>query len=102
MDVDIKRDESEIREYMTGSKKSSLSDLKPDLAIEWHPTKNGTFRPDQVTLGSSIKVWWKCRVCEYEWQTTVNHRVNGTGCPACYHKRVQECHPLSKKYINIA
>ena len=97
VDVDIKRDESEIREYMTGSKKSSLADLKPDVAAEWHPTKNGTFMPDQVTLGSSIKVWWKCHVCGYEWQTTVNHRVNGTGCPACYQKRVKECHPLAKK-----
>lgn len=97
VDVNVRRDEFKIREYMAECKEDSLADLRPDLAAEWHPTKNEGLTPYRVTLGSSIRVWWRCRVCGHEWQTTVGHRVSGTGCPVCYRQRNKECHPLAKK-----
>lgn len=77
--------------------KNDLATLRPELAKEWHPSKNHNLTPEMVTPGSDLKVWWKCRSCGYEWQTSVGHRVNGTGCKRCYQERNHQNHPLSKK-----
>ena len=65
------------------SKKLSLADVYPDLAKEWHPTKNGDLSPFDIAPRSGVKVWWKCSVCGYEWEASAHHRSNGTGCPRC-------------------
>ena len=54
----------------------------PDLAKEWHPTKNGTLTPGDVTSGTNKLVWWACSR-GHEWLTTVASRVAGTGCARC-------------------
>lgn len=56
---------------------------RPDLAAEWHPTRNGDLRPYDVTLGARRKVVWKCATCGHEWEARVNSRSSGTGCPHC-------------------
>jgi len=38
----------------------SLADLRPDIAAEWHPEKNGDLTPQMVACGSHNKVWWLC------------------------------------------
>jgi len=40
----------------------SLAILNPELAKEWHPTKNGSLTLYDATLGSGQKVWWKCKL----------------------------------------
>ena len=61
-----------------------LSNLRPELAKEWHPTKNGGLTPLKVTTGSNKKVWWKCdKGDDHEWQTTVDHRARDRNCPFC-------------------
>jgi len=55
----------------------------PDLAAEWHPTRNGNLRPRDVTKGSNKKVWWIC-ANGHEWEASVYNRVKGRGCPQCY------------------
>ncbi len=57
--------------------------LKPDLIMEWHPTKNVNLRPKDVTPGSGKKVWWLCRE-GHEWQAVIYSRSRGSGCPYCY------------------
>jgi site-specific recombinase XerD len=32
----------------------------PRLVREWHPTKNGTFQPDEVRFASHKLIWWTC------------------------------------------
>jgi len=65
-----------------------LQTLSPELAKQWHPSKNGDLNPSNVTKGYGKKVWWKCEK-EHEWQASVNTRTNmGTGCPYCSGKRV--------------
>ena len=66
--------------------RGSLQDNNPRLAEQWHPTKNADLTPKDITQSSTKKVWW---VCEkgHEWETTVAHRANGTGCPYCSDKR---------------
>ncbi len=41
-------------------KSNSLATLNPELASEWHPTKNGDLTPEKVMPGSGKNVWWKC------------------------------------------
>ena len=61
-----------------------LATLNPDLAKEWHPTKNGDLTPYDFTLSSNKKFWWKCdKGDDHEWTTSVNNRSNGNGCPFC-------------------
>jgi len=66
-----------------------LSVTHPDLASQWHPTKNGNRTPDTTTAGFSSKVWWVCAK-GHEWDDTPNHRTSrGSGCAICAGKRVQ-------------
>lgn len=61
---------------------NDLATLKPDLATEWHPTKNGALMPNSVVCGSDKKVWWLCNE-EHEWEASISSRVSGRGCPYC-------------------
>lgn len=96
VNVNLSRDEPEIRSYMTNLK-NSLQELYPHIANEWHPSLNGTLKPISFKPGSSYKAWWLCPVCGCEWKTSIFHRVNGTKCPSCYRKINKQNHPLSIK-----
>ncbi len=63
-----------------------LATVYPELAEQWHPTKNGNLTQNDVTSGSNKKVWWKCpKGKDHEWETTVVHRTHSnTGCPYCF------------------
>ena len=55
----------------------------PDVAKEWHPTKNDR-TPQEVTKSGAYRAWWQCSICSHEWQATVNNRTNmGSSCPNC-------------------
>ena len=62
-------------------KEKSLAYRFPELAKEWHPTKNGDLTPFDVTCGSGKKVWWFGE-CGHEWDDTVSHRTEGRACPS--------------------
>ncbi len=64
--------------------KNDLATTHPELAKEWHPTKNGDLKPTDVTYGCGKKVWWLCPN-GHEYRTAVLHRTVGigTGCPIC-------------------
>ena len=65
---------------------NSLANVKPILAAEWHPTKNGEITPNDVTFGSNKKIWWKCpNGPDHEWETPISARIRekGGGCPFC-------------------
>jgi len=65
-------------------KGKSLAELNPELSKQWHPTKNGSLTPFDVSQGTHKKVWWKCKKGEdHEWQSAVSSRSNGRGCPVC-------------------
>ena len=65
----------------------SLSVLYPDIAIEWHPTKNGFLKPEHFLPYSTHKVWWKCKQ-GHEWEAKISSRVSGNNCPYCSNKKV--------------
>jgi len=66
-----------------------LQTLNPDLATEWHPTKNGSKTPRDVAVFTHKKVWWMCGK-GHEWEATVAHRSSGRGCPICAGKVVND------------
>ncbi len=62
---------------------NDLASQRPDLAAQWHPTKNGDLTPEQVTAGSHRMVWWVCEKGP-EWLPLVKSRgINHAGCPVC-------------------
>ena len=74
--------------WETGLGNVSLAESNPVLAAEWHPTKNGTLIPADVSPGSNKKVWWRCKK-GHEWYATIKSRYNGNGCPVCANRVVQ-------------
>lgn len=61
---------------------NDLASQHPMLAVQWHPTKNGSLTPEQIPPGTTRKVWWRCEK-GHEWQASVASRVSGCGCPVC-------------------
>lgn len=61
---------------------NDLETVNPDLAKDWHPTKNEPLKPSEVTSVSGKKVWWICRY-GHEYQAAVYNRKKGSGCPLC-------------------
>ncbi|MDB4051004.1 zinc-ribbon domain-containing protein, partial [Flavobacteriaceae bacterium] len=64
--------------------KKSLAETHPEVAKQWHPTKNGNLTPFDVTSGSKKKIWWKCdKGNDHEWLKTIIGRSQGYNCPMC-------------------
>lgn len=61
---------------------NDLQTVNPKIAKEWNNIKNGNLNPIDVTAGSNVKVWWRCKK-GHEWQAKVCYRTKGTGCPYC-------------------
>ena len=56
----------------------------PELAAQWHPTRNGQLQPEDVVAGTSRRLWWQCsKGPNHEWRATGNSRMSGRGCPFC-------------------
>ena len=55
------------------SQRGSLAKNRPDISAQWHPTKNGSLTPNDLTCGSEYKAWWIDSE-GYEWLSAVNVR----------------------------
>ena len=70
---------------------NDLTTIIPNIAKEWHPTKNKGVKPTQVVASSKKKVWWFLsyddhrtgRHFDFEWQARIVDRTTNkyTGCP---------------------
>jgi len=65
----------------------SLADNNPELAAQWHPTKNSDLSPEDVLPNTNRKAWWLCPECLNEWEANVASRNQGVGCPECGKQR---------------
>ena len=70
------------------SKENCLQTVNPELAKEWHPTKNEKLTPRDVTYGSGKKVWWMCSR-GHEWQAVISSRTKGNACTFCHSESSQ-------------
>ena len=66
---------------------NDLETKYPDLAQEWHPTKNGKLTPNNVLCGTAKKVWWLGK-CGHEYEQKIVSRVRGGNCPFCSHQKL--------------
>jgi hypothetical protein len=81
-----------------------LAATHPELAKQWHPTKND-ITPFNVTAGTSVKFWWLCPVAEdHEWQAIVISRTHGfkVGCPCCAGKVIVKSNSLQTLFPEVA
>ena len=68
---------------------NDLATTHPDLAKEWHPTKNGNLTPYDVIAGSKKDVWWFLPYddpktgehFDFEWPARIRNRTRSPGCP---------------------
>ena len=68
--------------------KRSLKNRFPEIAKQWHPTKNDPLTPDAVSFGSKQRVWWQCsKNPHHEWKAVIGNRSKGSGCPECVGKK---------------
>ena len=76
---------------------NDLATIEPVVASQWHPTRNGSLTPQQVTPGSRRKVWWLCDK-GHAWRAVVNSRTGKQrcGCPICAGKTIEPMHSDSK------
>ncbi len=65
------------------SDRNRLSILYPEIASEWHPTKNGNLTPSDVSFGSQIKVCWFCPKGHEYFSTITGRTRENKGCKKC-------------------
>ena len=80
---------------------NSLKAVHPQIAAEWHPSKNGSLAPDSVQRSSHKVVWWRCKTCGSDWNMSVNTRDNGQGCPYCRGRRVNGTNSLAARHPEL-
>ena len=80
----------------------SLAVKFPDVANEWNEEKNGLLTPKDFLPSSKQKVWWKCRVCGYEWERPIADRTSKRpiGCRRCTMKRLADAQRVPIKGVN--
>ena len=71
---------------------NDLETKEPVIASQWHPTLNGSLTPQQVTPGSSRRVWWLCEN-GHAWRAVVSSRTGKQrcGCPICAGRPLDRC-----------
>lgn len=81
---------SEVR----GSSPRLLLHTHPEVASEFHPTKNDTSALQSLSFGSKQRFWWLCQK-GHEWEAPTNSRSSGQGCPFCSGRRLSDKNRLS-------
>ena len=61
---------------------NDFGSMHPELAKEWHPTKNGDRTPYEFASNSDFMAWWVCPI-GHEYKSKIVQRYNGKQCPIC-------------------
>ncbi len=88
IDINIARDELQIRAYyMNNLKSNSVAAVFPDLISEWDIEKNNGVDAFAFSARNNKKVWWKC-INGHSWYASIHSRtVRKLGCPFCAGQR---------------
>ena len=68
------------------SNTNSLATMRPRIASEFHPTKNGELTAASINYRTYQEVWWLA-ACGHEWRTAVHTRTRDNrpaNCPFCF------------------
>ncbi len=89
-------------------KGQSLAEKYPEVAAQWHPTKNEELTALDVSSGSNKKVWWKCeKGDDHEWISIIGDRLrqyqkSGLGCKVCNGKKIVKSNCLKTTHPILA
>ena len=74
----------------------------PEIAKQWHPTKNGELKPEHFTYGTEQKIWWFSNECKHDWDSQISNRTGrGDGCTKCINKTEQKLYDELSKYYPL-
>jgi len=94
--------------YCANHKASSTNNLQvmyPEIAAQWHPTKNGNKTPDDYPAGSHKRAWWKCEEGpDHEWSGVIGERTTQEkkSCPFCLGRKVSITNSLQSLFPKLA
>lgn len=83
----------QVQQIVSYKKGDSIRITHPNIFKQLHPTKNMGINENQLTRGSSLKVWWicnnnnKCGCHVWEAAIYTRTRIKSSGCPFCANKR---------------
>lgn len=81
--------------------KESLKIKFPEIAKEWHPTKNGNLTPRNFSEGSKWNAWWICSK-GHEYQHIINRRVTrNANCQYCSGHKIGYGNDFKSTYPNL-
>lgn len=81
---------------------TSLAEKAPEIANQWHPSRNHPVTAGELHAGSPNKAWWLC-LEGHVWCASVRDRVRKkSGCPFCSRKRASEEYCLASEYPGAA
>ena len=78
-----------------------LSESCPEIAVQWHPERNGELTAAEVSSGSKLKVWWRCER-DHDFDARVDRRSAGDNCPYCSGKRTAGERSLAALHPDLA
>ena len=66
------------------SEENNMAKRRPDIAMYFHPTKNGDQTPEKLVEGTGKILWWQCEL-GHEWQQRgyAMLKTKGHLCPIC-------------------
>jgi Probable Zinc-ribbon domain len=67
-------------------KEDCIETVSPLLAAEWHPTKNRSYTPKDVSPYSNKHIWWICKAGHEEQERVIDRYQRG-GCVVCVLRR---------------
>lgn len=82
---------------------STIIHTHPEIAKEWHPTKNGELKPENISKGCHTKVWFICDQ-KHEYKASVYHRTSPTnkrGCPICVNKTEKKLYEMLNNIYDV-
>jgi DNA-directed RNA polymerase subunit RPC12/RpoP len=71
------------------------------LIAEWNWEKNKGLSPNNFSIGSDKKIWWKCKN-NHEWEAKIYSRKDGNGCPYCTGRFLCKENSLQAKNYDIS
>lgn len=73
---------------------NSLATTHPEIAKQFHPTKNGKKTASNVPASHSCKTWWLCDKGHEFFATPYNVAIMGRGCKICLAEDTYEQRPI--------
>lgn len=83
-----------------GFRNKSFKNNSKGHLIYWDYELNYPLLPNEIGLGSSIKINWKCPICGHKWKRTISAEIRSKGCSDCNKTKKSEKYNLLSEYPN--